>query len=55
MQHPLPPRWWALPQRIQRLMPVLNSVPDTSEEGELLYLEDKKEEGSASPGLLVSL
>lgn len=39
----------------QLLMPELNSVTAMSGERELLYLEDKKEEGSASPGLPVSL
>lgn len=39
----------------QLLMPELNSVTDMSGERELLYLEDKKEEGTASPGLPVSL
>lgn len=37
------------------LMHELNSVADMSGERELLYLEDKKEEGSAPPGLPVSL
>lgn len=33
----------------------LNSVTDMSGEGEFLYSEDKREEGSASPGLPVPL
>ena len=33
----------------------LNSVTDMSGEGECLYSADKKKEGSASPGLPVSL
>lgn len=40
---------------VQLLLHELNSVTDMSGERELLYLDDKGEEGSASPSFPVSL